>query len=108
MFKTIALASALALTAPMASAYNAFPLGESFEATDTFRLGLVRIEDAGVLEIYSYHRHERGRLLGSTPLRAGLNSNVRVHLGLGANTDILLVLNVDGREVLTKDLDRRD
>ena len=108
MLKSIALAAAtVAATASIASANNAFPLGESFEQTDTFELSTVTAEGAGVVEIYDFHNGVRGALLGSEDVRAGVNTNVRIDLGLGANKDIVAVLNVAGQEVLTKDYDIR-
>ena len=108
LIKTIALAAAtVAATASIASANNSFPLGESFEQTDTFVLSQVRSEGAGTVEIYDFHNGVRGALLGSEDVRAGVNTNLRIDLGLGANRDIVAVLNVGGQEVLTKDYDIR-
>jgi len=60
-----------------------------------------------MVEIYDYHNGVRGALLGTEEVRAGANTNVRIDLGLGANKDILAVLNVGGQEVLSKDYDIR-
>lgn len=108
MIKTIALAAAtVAATASIASAYNAFPFGETFDQTDTLELDFVRAESAGVVEIYDYHTGVRGALLGTEDVRAGVNTDVKIDLGHGANTDILAVLKVNGQDVLTKDYDVR-
>ncbi len=108
LIKSFALAAAtVAATASMASAFNAFPTGESFEQTDVLEWNFVRAEGAGMVEIYDYHNGVRGELLGTEEVRAGVNTNVKIDLGLGANKDILAVLNVGGQEVLTKDFDLR-
>lgn len=106
--KTIALAAAtVAATASVASANNAFPLGESFDQTDVLELSTIRAEGAGEVQIFDYTNGVRGALLGSEDVRAGVNTNVKIDLGLGANKDILAVINVNGQEVLTKDYDIR-
>ena len=108
LIKSIALAAAtIAATASFASANNAFPTGETFEASDTFRFDVLRAEGAGVLAIYDYTGGERGRLLGTEDVRAGVNTDVKVNLGLGAFQDVLAVLSVNGQEVLVKDYDAR-
>jgi len=58
-------------------------------------------------EIYDYHTGSRGALLGTEELSAGLNTNVKVGLGIPADRDVLAVLKVNGQEVLTKDYDIR-
>ena len=104
--KSIALAAAtVAATASIASANNAFPFGETFEQTDLFELNFVRADAAGVVEIYDYHKGVRGALLGTEAVNAGVNTNVKINLGLGGNRDVLAVLNINGQDVLTKDYD---
>jgi len=106
--KTLALAAAtVASTASIASAYNALPFGDSYEATDTLNLEVVRAEGAGVVEIYDFTGGQRGDLLGSEAVFAGANTDVKVDLGIAGNSDILAVLVVDGEEVLIKDYDVR-
>jgi len=108
LIKSIALAAAtIAATASFASANNSFPTGESFEQTDVLDFSVVRADGAGTVEIYDYHNGVRGALLGTEEVRAGVNTNVKIDLGLGANKDIIAVLNVGGQEVLTKDFDIR-
>jgi hypothetical protein len=106
--KTIALALAtVAATATTVSANNAFPFGETFAETDQLQLDYVTADAAGTVEIYDYNTGVRGELLGSEAVLAGANSNVKIDLGLGANHDILAVLNIGGTEVLIKDYDIR-
>jgi len=106
--KTFALVAATVVaTASSASAFNSFPFGESFEQTDQLVLSNVVAEGAGTVEIYDYSKGVRGKLLGTEAVLAGANTDVKVDLGLGANADILAVLNVGGNEVLTKDFDIR-
>ena len=105
-FKSIALAAAtVAATASIASANNAFPFGESFEQTDQFELSFVRADAAGEIQIFDYHHGVRGALLGTEAVNAGVNTNVKIDLGLGANRAVLAVLNINGQDVLTKDYD---
>lgn len=107
-FKTLALVAAtFAGSATIASANSSFPTGETFEQTDLLEFGVVRAEGAGVVEIYDYHNGVRGHLLGTEEVRAGVNTDVKINLGLGGNRDILAVLNVAGQEVLSKDYDIR-
>ncbi|MEO9863293.1 MAG: hypothetical protein ABJO29_01725 [Yoonia sp.] len=104
--KTIVLAAAtIAATATTASAYNSFPFGETYTETDQLQLDFVQADGAGTVEIYDFSNGVRGALLGTEEVRGGVNTNVKVDLGLGANQDILAVLNVGGTEVLSKDYD---
>ncbi len=108
MMKSLTLAAGVVLaTTTFAVAENAFPIGESFESTDLLELDVVRAEADGVLEVYDYHRGVRGPLLGSEEVRAGANTNVKVNFSNMVNRDILLVLKVDGIEVLMKQIDNR-
>jgi len=108
LIKSIILATAtVAASASLATANNSFPTGESFEASDTFRFDVLRADGPGVLAIYDYSGGERGKLLGTEEVRAGVNTDVKVNLGLGAFQDVLAVLSVNGQEVLIKDYDAR-
>ena len=108
LIKSIALAAAtVAATASFASANNAFPTGETFEQTDVLNFDIVRAEGAGTVAIYDFHNGVRGALLGTEDVRAGVNTDVKIDLGLGGNKDIIAVLSVGGQEVLSKDYDIR-
>ncbi len=106
--KTLAIAAAtVAATASIASANNAFPFGEHFDQTDVFELSTVTASGAGEVAIYDFRHGERGALLGTEEVRAGVNTNVKIDLGLPAAYDVVAVLSVNGQEVLIKDYDIR-
>lgn len=88
---------------------NSFSYGKRLDRRSTLELGVVRAEADGVVEIYSYHRAEQGRLLGTKQVRGGANRNVHVYVRTRPTTDVLAVLRVGGRVVAMKEyeIDRR-
>lgn len=105
--KTVLLAAAtVAATATVASAdINAFGFGDTFSGSSV-DLGTVRAADAGVVEVYSFHGGEIGPLLGSTPVNAGANQDVRVSIPGSSIFDVIAILKVDGQEVAVQEFDR--
>lgn len=102
---TLSLAFTLAITGAAQADYNSFGYGERLDRRTTLRLPIVRAADDGVVNIYRYHRGEKGRLLGSTRVRAGANSRVRVHVRTRPFRDVLAELVVNGEVVASKDFD---
>jgi hypothetical protein len=100
--KTIILAAAVAATGSFASAESYFEHGRTLDADDTLELGLVRSESAGLVEIYDFHKGVQGKLLGSERVRAGANTDVRVHVGFERSRDVLAVISIDGQAVASK------
>jgi hypothetical protein len=101
----LTIAAAVALASGAKADNNTFGFGERLDRKSTLDLGLVRAEADGIVEIYSYHRAQKGALLGSTRVRGGANYDVRVSVGRRPITDVLAVLKVGGRVVATKDYD---
>ncbi|MEO1641278.1 MAG: hypothetical protein AAFU41_18750 [Pseudomonadota bacterium] len=104
--KTIALAAAtVAATASVASADSYFQYGERLESRSTLDLGLVRSADAGVVEIYDFHKGEIGALLGTESVNAGANTDVMVNVGIRPTQDVIALLKIDGETVAQRDFD---
>jgi hypothetical protein len=79
-----------------------FQQGEKLQAGDQIDVGMVRSEQGGTLEIYSFHCGSKGELLGTEDLLPGVNSDVRVDVGIGVPGEILAVINKDGQEMAYK------
>ncbi|MGJ8624924.1 MAG: hypothetical protein ACSHW1_19450 [Yoonia sp.] len=107
MFKTATLAIiAIAASATIASADSNYinSLAKEQASKTNIELGLVRSNAAGVVEIYSFHRGEVGKLLGSTDVHAGANPDVDVNIRR-ATTNAIAVLKVGGQIVETQEID---
>lgn len=87
--------AAAAFVAVAGSAAVASPVILQGDASDTsyVELGLVRADAATTVEIYDYHAGEKGELLGSAPIHAGANQNVKVRLGETPSNDVIAVLS---------------
>ena len=92
-------ADALFATAGMASASNTFGLNEVQTSGKLIEFGTVVANGDGVVELYEYQGAHQGRLLGSDAVRAGVNRDVRVSVGVTAANNFLAVLKVDGQVV---------
>lgn len=92
MTRTFALALVAALgTATVASADSYFGIIDSHERGTTVELGTVTASAGGIVELY-----EAGKLIGSEPLHAGANANVRVNVGAAPDTDLTALLISNG------------
>ena len=89
-------AAALFATAGMASASNTFGLNEVQTSGSLIEFGTVVATGDGVVELYEYQGAQQGRLLGTDAVRAGVNRDVRVSVGVTAANNFLAVLKVDG------------
>lgn len=100
-FKTAIAAAALATAGLGATTLSAsestFGYGAYINANPIMEIGLVRSSGDGVVELYDYHKGEQGRLLGSAPVKAGANQNVRINVGFAPQFDVVAVLNVNGQ-----------
>ena len=93
MTRTFALALVAALgTASVASADSFFGIIDGHDNGSTVELGTVTAASGGVVEIY-----EAGRLIGSKPLHAGANANVRVNVGSQPDRDLTARIVLDGQ-----------
>ena len=94
MFKTIATASALVLTASFASAADGhFGILTGFDENDAvLSVPLVRASDAGMVQIESL----QGDVLGTASVNAGANANVLINLGSGPTDDVVAKLIING------------
>jgi len=100
-----AAAAAVAVTSTAASADSYFHFGLNLQASDVLELGNVTIDRDGVVEIYDYRLGTQGALLGSEPLHAGANTDVKIDTGFSTESDVLAVLKIDGQVVATKKYD---
>lgn len=105
--KAITLAAvALLGTATLATASESyFSLNSKAAAASSIDLGVVRAADNGIVEIYDYHRGEIGTLLGTAPVKAGANREVKVNVGTPPLFDVIAVLNVNGQVVAQSEID---
>ncbi len=104
--KISALATVAALgTASIASANNSFSFSPTLDSSSTLDLGIVRADAPAVVEVYNFQGGEVGELLGSTPVNAGANGDVRVNVGINPRFDVIAFLKFDGQTVATKDYD---
>lgn len=103
---TLAIATlATVALATSASANSSFSLADTIERSATLELGQVVAEGDGVINLYSFHRGQKGALLGSQPVNSGSNYDVHVGVGLRPTTDVLAELVVNGRVVASQDYD---
>jgi hypothetical protein len=93
------LAAALAVTAGAASAGNTFGFNHMQDSNSLIELNSVVADSNGVVEVYDYHAGQEGRLLGSKPVRAGANSDVKIALAPSLSDDVLAVLMINGQAV---------
>lgn len=103
--KSIAIATAVALSASAASADSFFSIGETLEDRAVVDLGVVRAEANGVVEVYDFAGGKLGDLLGTTNVNAGANQSVRVDIGSHYLNDVVALLKIDGQVVATQDYD---
>ncbi|MGR3500444.1 MAG: hypothetical protein ACU0E9_16325 [Limimaricola soesokkakensis] len=109
MYGKLLAAALLATTVTGAEAMigdNAFTSLERIRSQSSLiDVGRVRSEGMGMVEIYSMNSDGTQTLLGSQPVHAGANNNVRVHIGHPVQRDIVAVLRVDGQVVATREFD---
>jgi hypothetical protein len=99
MKNLLALSAVALLVAGPSLADSAFSLDRVQDQGNLVELSNVRAEGAGVVEIYDFSRGEVGRLLGSAPVNAGANAEVRIALQGNPLNDALAVIRVDGNVV---------
>ena len=104
--KTLIIAAAAAgITATAASADSYFSYGETLDDSAALELGTVKSQGDGVVEIYNFAGGKIGALLGTEPVNAGANRDVRVQIGSHYLNDVIAVLKVGGQTVATQDYD---
>jgi hypothetical protein len=92
----------LAASAGMAAADTSYlPIPTPYDGSSTVDFDFVRADGAGVVEIYTYNAGQQGDLIGSAPVVAGANDNLRVDVGIGTQLDLIAVLRVGGQIVDT-------
>ncbi len=104
---SLALALAAVLgPATLASAETSyFALTPRLERSTVIDLGTVRAEGAGIVNVYLREGGQPGRLLGSVPVTAGANMDVRVPLSAAPTRDVIAELVVNGQIVATRTYD---
>lgn len=103
-FKTIVLATVASVALVSTASANALPYNNTIQGTSV-DLGHVTASDAGVVSLYDYHRGVQGALLGTEPVKAGANFNVKLTLNHPVINDVVAVLTVNGQVVDTQELD---
>ena len=95
-------------TATIASAENSFSLAETQPRSTMVHFDIVNTDAPGVVNIYDYHGHAVGDLLGFKSLKAGVNSDLRIRINPPASNDALAVLMVNGTDVARQIVEFRD
>ncbi|WP_198403483.1 hypothetical protein [Celeribacter ethanolicus] len=91
--KTIVAASLIAVAGSAAFAgSNYIKPGEAQNTNSGVTLELVRAETDGVIYAYDNKSGTDGKVLGSAPVKAGVNTDVRVNFTTPALNDVLTVL----------------
>lgn len=105
--KTLALALAATIggTTLAQADTSYFSIDRQHSDSSNLELGLVRSAADGVVEIYSYNNDVQGQLLGSAPISAGANLDVKVDLGTTVRTDVVAVLRSGDAVLATKEID---
>lgn len=78
-----------------------FAIEDHITRNNIVDLGNVTAEADGVVEVYDIN----GNFLGSTEVRQGANTDVRVNLGHPPVTDVRAELKIDGTVVASQDYD---
>lgn len=103
--KTIIAAALVATAGSAAFAGPAIVTGVQKDIKSVATVDLVRADQAGTLEVYDFHRGERGALLGSADVNAGANTDVKVRLSAPANKNVEFVLvGNNGAELAATDV----
>ena len=100
--------AALAGTATIASAENSFSLAATQPRSTMVHFHLVNTDTAGVVNVYDYHGHVVGALLGSKAVHAGPNTGLLVRIHPPVSDDALAVLMVNGTDVASQIVEFRD
>jgi hypothetical protein len=105
MSKFLALTlAALVGSTTLAAADSSFTLAQVQDDNSIVELGLINADGAGTVHIYALDAGKMGALLGSEPVHAGSNSDVRVPLIDNPKQDAMAVLEVDGQVVATQEV----
>jgi len=92
------LVAATLLTAAGSAAFagaNYIKAGDAQNTNSGVTLELVRADSDGVIYAYDARTGTDGKVLGSTPVKAGANTDVRVNFKTPALNDVLAVLYTD-------------
>ncbi|MCP1168889.1 hypothetical protein NHG85_10195 [Limimaricola sp. ASW11-118] len=102
----VAIFATSAMGASAMTGENAFQsLSRIHQQTSIVDVGIVRSESSGIVEIYTRGPDGAMILVGSEPVHAGANSNVRVHVSQPVRRDLLAVLRVNGKVLATHRFD---
>ncbi|SFB18077.1 hypothetical protein SAMN05421688_3462 [Poseidonocella pacifica] len=93
-----ALTAGTATIASAASNYVTTVDEPQFESTYV-NLDVVRADSDAIVTIYDYRLGEQGAVLGTAPVQAGANGNVKVNLNDKIKGDVLAVIS-SGNDVL--------
>ena len=94
LFKTVALTSAIALSATSAFAVNEFALQDNVMEEGTITIDSVTADGAGTVVIYDYNAGEFGEMLGMVEVFEGANRDLQITLDQPPVNDVAAVLYV--------------
>lgn len=98
--KVIPFTAALVLAAAgMAQAENSFSLPMVMMTDGYVELPVINADAAGVIEVYDYNTDQIGALLGTMPVNAGANENVKITIHGSPFNDVIAQLKIDGQVV---------
>lgn len=94
LFKTVALTSAIALSATSAFAVNEFALQDNVMEEGTITIENVTADGAGTVVIYDYNAGEFGAPLGMVEVAEGANRELQINLDQPPVNDVAAVLYI--------------
>lgn len=94
--KTLAATAVLVAAGTSAFAADYIFADSSQKLNSYVNLELVRASTDGVVNVYELTADGQGQLLGSAPVHAGANQDVRISFNTLTNQDVIAVLTTNG------------
>lgn len=77
-----------------------FTYGNYLEPGSVLDFGVISTDEPATLEVYELIAGEMRDMLGSVPLNAGANADVRVNVGMTPRNDVLALIKAEDGHVL--------
>ena len=106
--KTLAAAALVIAAGSSAFAADHIFADSSQKLNSYVELELVSATSDGVVDVYELTADGQGKLLGSAPVHAGANSDVRISFKTITNQDVIAVLSTNGVVSDTADISADD
>ncbi|SLN23069.1 hypothetical protein [Pacificibacter marinus] len=100
--KTLVAAAVLVGAGSAAFASDAIFVGEPQNLKSFVELDLVRATTDGTVDVYELTADGQGKLLGSAPVHAGANQDLKVSFKSLTNQDVVAVLTTNGGVTATQ------